>query len=226
MSQQMLFAYTASGGSPPTVLGSNSGSSVGLNDRANVIYDASASAGQLLLAFITCQSSGTVAGLDPSAGYTQLYDTTVTGGNSITCAAFYKVAAGGETGADFLTDSSLNGYHSWIAYRIGNRQGNPEAATATGSDPSDSPNLTPSWGSAFNMWFTTGHLEVTSGGTPTTPTNYANAIIRDGDDGSSGIQGKVYTARRTLTAASENPGAWGTATGGVFVASTVAVRPA
>lgn len=224
----MLFSYGAVVAAAPTVVGTNSGTSAG-NDRAPVTYDAAASSGQLLLVFISCQHAGGIAGIEPASGYTQLYDTTL-GSGTFTAASFYKISTGGETGADFLTDTAAAGNHSWIAYRISGRQGNPEVATATGTigaSGADSPNLTPSWGSALNLWLTTGHTETSQPGTPTTPTNYTNAIFQAGDDGGGGTSGKVYSARRALSAASENPGAWGPASdsGAGYAASTVAVRP-
>lgn len=116
--------------------------------------------------------------------------------------------------AAFIT-YAVTGYDPAIA---------PEGATATTGGLTvnpDPPNLTPSWGSAENLWIAVSALETGSDFT-VAPTDYTTlTFLNTAGSGGTGLG----TATRLLTATSENPGPFTITNTRRNVNTTLAVKP-
>lgn len=97
------------------------------------------------------------------------------------------------------------------------------AATAIGTNngTTNPPSLTPSWGSANNLWIAASALRF-AGNWTAAPTNYTNLLSSNGGDANA----PLGTARRVLTATSEDPATFSHDGGNTaWVATTIAIRP-
>ena len=201
------------GGAPLTVEATNTSSEEGSTTQT-VSLPAALAAGDLLIIDLVLSSGPTVT--TPS-GWTELFKVISSG--QITIASYWKNSDGGEGGSVAVTvGRSVEGGHT--SYRISGWQGTPEAATnASDADP---PNLTPSWGSAENLWIALcgWHTETTDITAP--PSNYSNLLTAN----SSGDRSNIGTAERILAASSENPGTFTGAANEYPRSATIAVQPA
>lgn len=165
-------------------------------------------AGDLLLLFADHKSQSTFT----ASGWTVLFFVGNTL-NGVEC--WWKKAVGSDTLTVTITVNNTNSNYN--CYRITGAADPdtqaPEAATSSSSNP---PNLSPTGGSKEYLWVTA--LGSSNGGNGSPPTNYGNELSSRG--GGLGME----SARRTLTAASENPGAWGTP-GNDPRSATVAIHP-
>lgn len=149
-----------------------------------------------------------------------------------TCAntleARYKVA----TAADVTTTSisvtsgaaERSAHHS---FRIYNYTGTPESRDSEGTVDfaGNPPSLPPTWGSQNTLWLAV--MAKASGTTILTnyPTNYTNGERQQGGSGANGVD--LYSARRELNAASENPSdfTWTVSSGSdAWIAATVGIQ--
>lgn len=169
----------------------------------DVSLPASIAAGDLLIMLMSFAIDVAVT----ATGWSPLYNFTSTKEGF----AFYKVATGSE-GATFVVTTDVSSHSAHNTYRINTYRGIPEAQTSASNDP---PNLSPSWGSDKTLWIATGIG--TPGMSDTPPTNYANGLTATAGVT---INAKQVSGRRTLEAASENPGTWTSASG----TATIAVR--
>jgi hypothetical protein len=95
-----------------------------------------------------------------------------------------------------------------------------KATAATGSGANvNPPSLDPSWASEETLFITGGAYRFNSSFTAA-PTNYTNVLSLSGGD----TNAPLGTARRVVTATSDDPGTFTSADGGAWVAQTVAVR--
>jgi hypothetical protein len=184
------------------------------------------SAGNLLLMFfIKHNSTDDITG--PS-GWTELASCTPNG--SDIAKIYAKIATGSEGSTENVTHGSNR--TAAITYCItGNRNGvsSSEVAVSTvnidGATLSPNPpNLTPSWGSAENLWIAVAFDNDGAFTFGSYPTNYTlgNELSQHG----AGAGNAVITAARLLTGASEDPGAFTiAATSRVWNTFTLAVRP-
>lgn len=187
---------------------------------------ASITAGDLLLLFCTFNGSPTVT--DPS-GWTLIGQGT-TPGTYDTLRIYARIADGLEGATVSITINAAQRAQA-IAYRIvGNRNGvtsseiavsavNEQAAT-TNPDP---PNLTPSWGSAANLWIAVmfahdGNLTISA-----YPSGYTDDQLQVKVSGGSG--GAVAAATKIATGTSDDPGVFTTVTSRNLSSFTLAVRP-
>ena len=111
-----------------------------------------------------------------------------------------------------------------VSYRISVNtfSGTPEIKYAAGS--TSSPALSPSWGSADNLWIA-GLTNVYSGKTTAAPTNYSG-FMSVGPGTASVAYSEIGTAYRNYTSSSDTPGLWTTT--GSFTgpnALTIVVKP-
>ena len=136
----------------------------------------------------------------------------------------YKKAVGGETSIN-VSPGAGRGYAA-NAYRISGVLNPaiqaPEAVGTGGEDalpPSGSPDpplLTPTGGSKDYLWITGYASSASNGVLP--PASYINQILIASAGG-----GRCNSARRELTAASEDPGAW--THFGSYAVTTIAIHP-
>ena len=183
--------------------------------------------GDLILLTIYCDRSNTAVTVTWPAGYTEMYDEEE-GAQDCQFSAAYRIADGTE-GTTITVTSNLSERAVHETWRITSWHGTtpPEngafsQGTSTSADP---PSLTPSWGAEDTLWFAIGaknpgtNVLFTAG-----PTSYTNAnFLDDGDAAGSAASG---TARRELNATSEDPGGFTIASSVVWMANTIAVRPA
>src|SRR5262245_33396418 len=137
-----------------------------------------------------------------------------------------RIATGSE-GSSVNITSAASCAPVFIAYRITGAHGStiPEVAftAQVNTATPDPPSITPSWGSADNL-FIAATSRASSNGTPVYPSGYTGSQINQTSlSGATACQ----MASRNLTAGSENPGTF-SYTGGVSansIAATIAVRP-
>jgi hypothetical protein len=182
--------------------------------------------GDLLLMIISVD--GSTDGLTHT-GWTELAQST---GNSENLLILGRIADGTEGATASFTNSNAENAAA-NTYRItGNRNGltsseiaisAPTVVTSnvtTGNPPS----LTPSWGSAENLWIA---VCATSDGAITSivsyPTDYTLGQLTNTNSGANGEA--IMTAARLLTASTEDPGVFTWTTGRRPTTYTIAVRP-
>ncbi|TIL64497.1 hypothetical protein [Mesorhizobium sp.] len=219
-------AVVTAPGAFPLVNGTNTSTEEADVTSHAVLLPASVAIGELLIVTITLGNATTnVTTISTPSGWTALFNEAQAGRTS---AGFYRVADGSE-GASVAVSSSEARSSVHQSFRISNYQGSPEAAAtnAISADP-DPPSLSPSWGSADNLWLVfEGHR---SGNVAASalPPGYSNDLtIRNGGAATTNGFARSTTARRNLTTASENPGAFTLGSGTTrWVAATIAIRGA
>ena len=190
----------------------------------SVTLPATVPAGSRIVIEISVSSGGTNTMTAPS-GFSVISGAAQA---SATCngSAFYKDADGSEGGTSVtVTLASATTSHVAIAYCVTGHDAAtpPEAASTTGTSTTPNPpSLTPSWGSAENLWFAAYGSRINTTAVSGYPTNYTVSQA-------SGVANIVSNAMaaRLLTASSEDPATF--AVGGVSVnwyAVTIAVKPA
>ncbi|MCC6311372.1 MAG: hypothetical protein IT345_10700 [Trueperaceae bacterium] len=189
----------------------------------SVVTFATAAAGDLIIGLISADS-GAGAMTWPSP-WVEIKGEAGTG---FQFSAAYLIATGGETSVTVTHGAERSNN---LAGRIlaANWHGTtpPEiSANANGSsDSPDPPSLTPSWGSAENLWVAIQAADQGSDPFPVTgwPTNYSGSQTENNDINSAGV---IALATRLLTATSEDPGAFTNTGSETWNAYTLAVRPA
>jgi hypothetical protein len=163
------------------------------------------------------------------AGYEELFDTNASTG---LLSAAYKVSNGSE-GSTISVTYAVSNSPGAVAYCItGQHASTPiEAATAatnttgTSANP-DPPSFSPSWGSGEDtLWIA---LEGHAGSTDTTafPTNYGSNQLEAHANAGAATRGSAAAATRESATSPENPSSFTLASGVVWVANTIAIRPA
>lgn len=184
---------------------------------------AACNAGDLKLVLFSNDGGDTVT---LPSGWTSLYS--LNSGTLVRGGAYARIhQAGDPSTVDFVTSGveraaaqcfRISGWYGTIA-------GGVEAATAqalTTANP-DPSSFSPSWGSADNLWIVA--VGSSSGATLTSPpSGYANSVSTDSGSTTNGAQ--QYSARKTATAASDDPGVWTFSTSQPCIFSTIAVRGA
>ena len=197
----------------PTVQTTSTGYTTGTSHVLTM--PAGIAAGDLLIAFFSSSGPSTQT---YSGSWAELYDMAT--GATLAGVGVWLTAAGGDT---LTVTSSISVDAMHVIYRISGQHASsaPEAGTsATGNSANpDPPTLSPSWGSETTLWLAAMHHD--AGTISVIPTNYTDSIKKD--DAGSPIIG---TARRALTAASDDPGTFTVSAIEAWVAQTVAVRPA
>jgi len=170
-------------------------------------------------------------------GWTELVTRTAGNGQGV---VFYKIATATEAGAANITVAAAptggtgGARSAHTVYRIGKGtyQGTPEATyidatkmvtSATNPNP---PSLTPTWGSAKNLWIVgaAGYRAVTTPNTTTfIPTNFSNGTYEFDASNTDVSSASVSTARREFEGTVLDPGTF-TLTATVHRAFTIAIR--
>lgn len=184
----------------------------------NVTMPATIVAGDLLLLLLGYTNDS----ITSVTGWTQLFE-----GNSFSthAAAYYKVAVGGDTATVVL-----GGAEQLAAQVVRIQKNSYKAASFIESANSDAtldpPNLTPSWGSAKNLWLTIVAARALTCNITAYPLADNQLKITTGSVGG-GLASSLGICTVTSTAASLNPSTWaisgGATTSGPV--GTIAVRP-
>ena len=180
-------------------------------------------AGDMILVMLSLTpSSGSVSISGFDAGYTLLFNAS-NPASSNSYYVYYKIATGAEGGTFSFTTATPYVNTIGIVHVIENCQGAAEASIyyyPGGSLHSpDPPLLTPSWGSAKNIWFVgtvAGYLS--SLGPPSGFVGYQ-------ETGPGGTPAECCSAYQISEAASLNPGAYSGQVGAYGVDVTIALRP-
>lgn len=214
------------GGGPgsPQVVGSSSNANIAVTSHT-IDLPATINIGDLILVMTLRNST---AAITPPAGYSSLASATASGSGSA-YQLFYKTADGSEGGTTLTFTTSATRTTVLICYvvQVGTWQGTPEQATYNGDTgmSADPPSLTPSWGSAANLWIAAyggrQNASVSSWPLP------ANQITRT--SGSSGTGGRSMSVCSDVVSAETldpSPFILNNAENGSKIAITTAIRPA
>lgn len=214
-----LLAYTA--GATPTIA-----SVAGVADSAATTHAASLPAriykGSLLL--MECASYDQA--ITTPTGWTSLESATTSGG--LFTSTFYKVADGSEATSVTVALAGSARLSSRAVKIIGQKSSGfieiatPVSGNTSGPDPGT---VTPSWGSANNLWIVGAMAR--SGGSTTLisayPSGYTDNQAESTNNNALGCTAAI--ASKAATASSDNPAAWTLAGAREVVATTIAVRP-
>lgn len=166
----------------------------------------------MLLLFIASDGSiPTYSGLP--AGWTQVQRQT----SGSICSGEIWYLLDDETATTFSFNSSVSANVRTLIVRVAGCLTAPEATSTSGTSSStNAPSLTPSWGSAANLWMSCNfHESEDLSSTP--PTNYTIWLNSESSN--------VGVATRALTATTDDPGAWALAGSGTWAAMTCALKP-
>lgn len=190
-----------------------------------VTMPATVNVGDGLIVILTTDGSPTIT---TPTGWKLLYSEA--NGSALTGAAYAKVARGTEGGTtvDFVT--SVAESVAAQVYRISNWNGTLAGIQAgtvgeiTTGTTADLPAVTAYWGSSKAIWLGTLHTS-TSQTVSSAPTNYTN--LTQTSTGTATTDSQCITARRSLEAASEDPGVFTmSGSGASKVYNTISIAPA
>lgn len=216
----------------PTVAGSAAGGQTSAVDpwSFGLAYGTPA-AGDLLIVIARTAGAQTVSGVSTNSLALTNFATSTADATDDQTTGWYRQCTGTET-TNIDVDLSAAAKGAIVVYRITGHEDpatqQPEEfeATGTGANP-DPPNATPTGGSKDYLWiaFCGADGEMADA---TAPTNYNNSFVaaNSGTGGAVATNCRVGAGTRTLTASSENPGAFtlGAASNG-WTAWTIAVHP-
>lgn len=198
----------------------------------NVTLPGSLVSGNLLIVMCGINNPPTIT--DPG-GYTVTLSATSTDAWRI----YTKISDGTETTMTLALSAARA--VGCASYQVsGNRNGTTSseiaissASNANTANP-DPPSLTPSWGSAANLWFAISFQADSNTAITTYPTSYdfsscpggtCGQLYGSNGTGSGGAGTGAVSSARLLTATSEDPGTFTFSNGKVRSAYTLAVRP-
>jgi len=210
-----IYTSNMSGGGYPTISSQSDGK--GTAAVVPVSMPAGLVADDLLIVVVNArdQAAAVQPALTPPAGFTQLFYTGY--GAETRIGAWYRVATGTEDDPSNWT-VDRNSFYSFQTIRIDKDSygGIPVVGvTATGaaSNP-DPPNLVSDFGAVETTWIAVAGSNLNQA---SAPAGYSN-LLTDGANSS-----YIATATANITAASENPGTFGTASAD-WAANTIAVK--
>jgi hypothetical protein len=203
---------TGAGGTTfPTIASSSNNTGAGVTNLT-VTMPAGYAAGDLIIALVSLAAGGPPA-ITPPAGWTQLYNCTPSA--AMRSGAWYKVADGAEGGSVTFVAGAAASYSS-VAVRInlGTYTGVPVAGVAEiGGGAPDPPSLTSGFGAVDTLWLACVDSDAAQAG-------WSAGYNLVGNAGNAGY--RSYMAKRNATAATENPGAWATAS--AHGSDTIAIK--
>jgi len=150
--------------------------------------------------------------ITPPTGWTELIEVEQGLSAEFRFACFYRVLDGTEADTVTATTPGKNTRHSYICYQISGYNGTPEISTVSTQDTAnpDAPSLTPSWGSAPNLWIV-GHTHRVGVITMSAlPAGYSDMITVSPAYNYTPYFG---TGCKNATAASDDPGTFTLSTG-------------
>lgn len=180
--------------------------------------------GNLLLAFAELQNSGTWT---VPSGWNQ-FTGQVGGGSTGQLTAFWKIADGTEGGTSPTFTSSSASTASWQVRRVTGWHGSasPEMVSTNGDNSNADPSsITPSWGSANNIYIAVaGHASLSAAAFTAGPSGYSD--FTNSGQSTGGSSTSTASAYKIATSSSEDPGAF-TAGGSnrYWATYTIAIRP-
>ncbi len=225
----LIDSYKFGGAPPPASLAIVTSTAYTNGDSQStshsVTLPSSIASGNLLL--LICGINGTPTVTDP-AGWT----VTLSAANGDTWRIYSKIATGSEGSTVSVSLSSAQRM-GCANYQIsGNRNGTSSSEIEVSSTVDantatpDPPSLSPSWGSAENLWFAISFTSDTNSTLSSNPTNYSLGQISGfNGTGSGGAGTGAAVAVRLLTATSEDPGVFTFSNAKARSAYTLAVRP-
>jgi hypothetical protein len=204
----------------PSVVATNTFTDADGNATVNAALPADIQVDDMVIVFIGGFNALTTAFVTTPGGWTQLFNVEVA--DDVFCLAAFCRRATEPGGGSVAVGVGSGGVYAGTSYRIAGDQGTPQAAVTNGSGVSpDPPNLAPSWGNAKTLWLAACSC-LNAAADLSAPASFGallQAFI-------GGEQFEVASAQRQLEAASNNPGAFAGALNDVWIAATVAIRPA
>lgn len=191
-----------------------------------VTMPATVNSGDLLIALVEVRTAGTWT---KPTGWSDITTVSQAGGGSVgKLNGFYKIADGTEAGTTPTWTASTGTSAAWLTMRVTTWHGTtpPEGATASGdATNANPPTLSPSWGSAENLFIAVAANAATGDTTGFTaaPTNYIN--LHSNGASSGGATANVASSTRQLTAVSDDPGTFTPSSNRFWAAANIAVRP-
>ncbi len=196
----------------PTVVSTNTSTSSSTNSHS-ISLPATYAAGDVLIIIFFTGGTGTHT---TPAGWS--LEASHAGGSFFgTTSVFSKTATGSEgASVTISTSGSSSGVHQ--SYAVTEVSGAVEVTVDNdpNSTPPNPPSLTPSWGSDSDLWLAvcvSDSLNITAA-----PSNYSDLLQNTGG----GI--RIGSARRSLEAASEDPGTFSAGALSLWSAFTIAIR--
>jgi len=195
-----------------------------------VFMPSTINAGDLLVAFFANRGASATATVTTPTGWTQLFSqVNGTGANAVRFGGYVKIATGNEDGTtvNFATGTDQQAAAQVYCVEASTWTGSladvVAAVASTGNSTTiNPPALTPSWGSDTTLWLTgAGHGREFA--LSSSPPNYTGTERTNSSTSTGNCT--TLSARRELSAASDDPGNFVIATAFQWVAQTIAVRP-
>jgi len=140
----------------------------------------------------------------------------------------YRVCDGSEGSTITLTHNDATSRSAWVGYRISGQAASSFIEHGYSTAMGTAPSVTPSWGSAENLWLDTLSAR-SSDWSVATPTNWSDQISGQNPTTTTSTRSKVVSVQRVHTASSLTAPSWDLTNGGGFGAERwliIAVRPA
>lgn len=196
----------------PAVANVATGSANNVTNYA-VPLPASIVAGQLLVMFVTIQGGGART-ISTPAGWVEAYNVV---NSTVRRAACYFRAADGFEGSTVNVSVSAGSNYATVAYSLNSVSGWDIGTPVNGTSNPNPPSVSSTSGNG-RLWIASVHVAGGAGSAPSAPTNYSTS-----DYGNQSTSVGTGAAYRSLTAASEDPGAF-TMASSVSVAQTLCFR--
>lgn len=206
----------------PTVVSETGFANSGEGTTFNINYPSGLINGNLVLAMIATQDAANIV---MPAGWTLLQRST----SANTGFGTWIRTIDGTEGSFFTVTQADARRVAYIVYQIGmyDFQHTPPYASATPSTTLTPPSLTPSWGSASNLWITAIGYECDAGqtGTSAYPSGYSDGTdFHFATNTGNGAGCGISACNKQATASSDTPGAF-TTNCALQVTQTIAIRP-
>jgi len=213
----------------PSIAGATGGGETSNTATHVISLPASIAAGELLMVLLTCDGAPTLTwpASWPTGGSSgkQLY--LASNGAVVTQEVRCRVATATEA-ATFNINSSSNEQLSFTSIRVSGWHGTtmPEAGTPTtnSDDQPDPPTLTPSWGTADNLWLVIGGHDDGTKTVSSYPLNFNLSQRNDRGIGAGAGTGQGFAGRQAATG-SQSPAVFVLSAADHWIANTIAVRP-
>lgn len=171
-------------------------SSASANVSIDVLLPVGYQAGDILLVVVSMGSSG--IGMSAPSGWTAIAT-----GDNLTY-SFWKIANGTEGSFVDLGNLLVRRWAA-VSYAIYDYQGASPIEGICNPNSHATPSLTPSWGSADNLWIVVGTTQRTDN-TMTVPAGYGNQLFAESTaDNSSNSFASIVAGDKTSTGTSETP---------------------
>ena len=230
----MYFAARPGAGSGdyPVVAGTNTSTTTTASTSHTLSLPGSISSGDLLIAMLASTNQSSAINISWPSGWTEFYEADASAGSGHHAQAGAYRQADGTEGSTISVTTNVSVTSSHNAYRITGAEDPatqaPSVATAaftSNASSIDPPNLAPSADGKDYLWLAVASWRRTDRSLTGIPTNYTDTI--QSSDGGGNTGSHLASVRRSLFAASENPGVFSiSGNSNRRIGVTIAVHPA